>query len=270
VHERIDDVCAGARLVTAFKACVVIPTYDNPATIERVVRAVHALHPHIVIVDDGSGPEAAGKIDALVTEGLIQLHRRAQNGGKGAAVKDGLRTARALGYSHALQVDADGQHALGDIPRFLAAAARDTQCLVLGQPKFDASIPAARLYGRRISIFWAAIESLGRVGDPLCGFRVYPIEPALAVNARGDRMDFDPEIIVRMVWAGVPVVKLETAVRYVAASEGGVSHFQGVRDNVRISLVHTRLVTELIVRAALALFGARTLRLAPARQERVS
>lgn len=249
--------------MTAFQACVLIPTFDNPATIDRVARAVHRQHPHVVVVDDGSGPEAAARIDALAREGVIKLHRRAVNGGKGAAVKDGLRAARALGYTHALQVDADGQHALDDIPRFLATAARDPSCLVLGQPQFDASIPAARLYGRRISIFWAAIESLGRVGDPLCGFRVYPIEPALAANARGDRMDFDPEIIVRMVWAGVPVAKLPTAVRYVAASEGGVSHFQGVRDNVRISLVHTRLVTELIVRALLALFGAGTLRLAP-------
>jgi len=176
-----------------------------------------------------------------------------------------LAAALSLGYSHALQVDADGQHALEDIPRFLDAARSAPAALVLGQPQFDASIPAARLYGRRISVFWAAIETLGdRVGDPLCGYRVYPIEPALAVRTRGDRMDFDPEIIVRMVWAGVPVKKLSTAVRYVAASEGGVSHFQGVRDNVRISLAHTRLVLELIVRGILALFGARTLRLAPA------
>lgn len=253
--------------MTAFHPCVLIPTYDNPATIDRVVRAAQAQYRHVVVVDDGSGPEAAARIDALASEGVIELHRRAHNGGKGAAVKDGLRTALALGYTHALQVDADGQHSIDDIPRFLEAARNDPSCMVLGQPRFDASIPAARLYGRRISIFWAAIESLGRVGDPLCGFRVYPIEPALAANARGDRMDFDPEIIVRMVWAGVPVVKLQTAVRYIAASEGGVSHFQGFRDNVRISLAHTRLVVELIVRGLLALFGARTLRLAPHRPD---
>jgi glycosyltransferase involved in cell wall biosynthesis len=245
-----------------FGPCILIPTYDNPATIERVARAAHALWPHVVVVDDGSGPEAAARIDQLASEGVVKLHRRACNGGKGAAVKDGLRAALALGYSHALQVDADGQHALEDIPRFLDAARREPECLVLGQPRFDASIPAARLYGRRISVFWAAIETLGdRVGDPLCGFRVYPIEAALAANARGDRMDFDPEIAVRMVWAGAPVAKLETAVRYIAKSDGGVSHFQGVRDNVRISLAHTRLVIELIVRGALALLGARTLRI---------
>jgi len=250
--------------MTQFQPCILIPTYDNPATIERVARAAYAHWPHVVVVDDGSGTEAAQRIDALVQDGVVKLERRVHNGGKGAAVKDGLRAAHALGYSHALQVDADGQHALDDIPRFLEAARNAPSNLVLGQPKFDASIPKARLYGRRISVFWAAVETLGdRVGDPLCGFRVYPIEPALAARARGDRMDFDPEIIVRMVWAGVPVTKLETAVRYVAASEGGVSHFQGVRDNVRISLAHTRLVIELIVRGVLAVFGAGTLRLAP-------
>ena len=252
----------------SFEPCVLIPTYDNPATIERVVRAVHAQWPHVLVVDDGSGADAAARIDRLASEGLIKLHRRALNGGKGAAVKDGLRAAREHGYTHALQVDADGQHALDDIPRFLDVARRDPERLVLGQPRFDASIPAARLYGRRISVFWAAIETLGdRVGDPLCGYRVYPIEAAIAANARGDRMDFDPEIVVRMVWAGVPVAKLETAVRYVPASDGGVSHFQGVRDNVRISLAHTRLVIELIVRGVLALFGARTLRIRSAHRE---
>ena len=121
---------------------------------------------------------------------------------------------------------------------------------MLGQPLFDASIPAARRYGRQISVFWAAVETFGReIGDPLCGFRVYPIEQALAADARGDRMDFDPEIAVRMVWRAVPVRKLATRVRYIPAAEGGVSHFQGFWDNVRISAIHTRLVIGALARA---------------------
>lgn len=235
--------------MSELKACVLIPTYDNPATIDRVVRAVREHCTDVVVVDDGSGPEAARAIDAIAAQGLAHVHRRATNGGKGAAVKDGLRAAAQLGYTHALQVDADGQHNLEDIPRFLAAARAQPTHMVLGQPRFDASVPAARLYGRRISVFWAAIETLGnRVGDPLCGFRVYPIADALAVDARGDRMDFDPEIVVRMVWRGVPVTKLDTKVRYIAAADGGISHFQTFWDNVRISVGHTRLVCEGIVR----------------------
>lgn len=237
-----------------FRPCVLIPTYDNPATIGTVVRRAHAHCPHVVVVDDCSGPEARAAIDELVAAGLCTLERRAQNGGKGAAVKSGLRAAHALGYSHALQVDADGQHDLDDIPRFLAAARAATDALVLGQPLFDASAPRARLHGRRISIFWAAVETFGsEVFDPLCGYRVYPVEAALRAAARGDRMDFDPEIAVRMIWLGVPVTKLPTRVRYLPRDQGGVSHFQGFRDNVRISAIHARLVAEGIGRALLAL-----------------
>jgi polyprenyl-phospho-N-acetylgalactosaminyl synthase len=237
-----------------FRPCVLIPTYDNPATIAAVVERVRMHWPHVLVVDDGSGAEARAQIDALEARGLAQVHRRARNGGKGAAVKDGLRAARALGYTHALQIDADGQHAIDDIPRFLTEAREAPQCLVLGQPVFDASIPAARLHGRRISVFWAAVETFGdRVGDPLCGFRVYPIAEALAAGARGDRMDFDPEVVVRMVWRGVPVRKLQTRVRYISAAEGGVSHFQTFRDNVRISAAHTRLVFGAILRGLVIL-----------------
>lgn len=226
-----------------FRPCILIPTYDNPVTITRVVERAHAHLQHVLIVDDGSSAEARARIDALQRAGLAHVHRRGTNGGKGAAVKDGLRAAHALGYTHALQVDADGQHELDDIPRFLAAAHEDPASLVLGQPQFDASIPAARRYGRQISVFWAAVETFGnRVGDPLCGFRVYPIEQALAADARGDRMDFDPEIAVRMVWRGVSVRKVGTKVRYIPRAEGGISHFQGFWDNARISAMHTRLV----------------------------
>jgi glycosyltransferase involved in cell wall biosynthesis len=242
----------------AFKPCVVIPTYDNPLTIERVVHAVREHCQQVIVVDDASGPQARARIEAIARAGLAHVHRRERNGGKGAAVKDGLRQAAELGFTHALQVDADGQHALADIPRFLATAERAPTHMVLGQPRFDASVPRARLYGRKISIFWAAIETFGdRVGDPLCGFRVYPVSEALAANARGDRMDFDPEIVVRMAWRGVPVTKLETHVRYIAAEEGGVSHFEAFWDNARISGIHTRLVCEALVRGLLSLLGAR-------------
>src|SRR5262249_52423325 len=152
-------------------------TYDNPATIAKVVKRVHAHWPHVLVVDDASGPEARAAIDELVQAGLCTLERRAQNGGKGAAVKSGLRAAHALGYSHALQIDADGQHDLDDIPRFLDAARQAPGNLVLGQPLFDASAPRARLHGRRISIFWCGVETFGsEVFDPLCGYRVYPVE----------------------------------------------------------------------------------------------
>ncbi len=235
--------------MTDFRPCVLVPTYDNPATIRDVVTRARQHLPHVVVVDDGSGPEARAALDAIAAEGLAHLHRRARNGGKGAAVKDGFRVARGLGYTHALQVDADGQHAIEDIPKLLDAARARPEALVLGRPLFDESAPKARRIGREITRFWTRVEAGGPViGDPMCGFRVYPLDAALRAGAWGDAMDFDPEIAVRMVWDGVPVENVPTRVRYIPRAEGGVSHFRMVRDNALISWMHTRLVLTKLAR----------------------
>jgi polyprenyl-phospho-N-acetylgalactosaminyl synthase len=230
--------------VTEFRPCAIVPTYDNPRTIEGVVRRLHQFLPDVVVVDDGSHEAGRDAVQRLAADGLAHAHRRARNGGKGAAVKDGLRVALSLGYSHGLQIDADGQHALEDVPRFLEISRRRPEALVLGCPIFDASVPRSRRLGRRITTFWSAVETAGRViTDPMCGFRVYPLATAVRAGARGNRMDFDPEIAVRLVWAGVPIENVPTLVRYLPASAGGVSHFRMFRDNVAISWMHTRLVT---------------------------
>lgn len=232
------------------RACAVVPTYDNPLTVERVVEAV-GRHVPVLVVDDGSAAPARAVLDALAARGAATVLRHERNRGKGAAVKTGLSAARERGFTHALQVDADGQHDLADVPRFLEAARDAPEALVLGEPLFDASAPAGRLRGRKVSIFWATLETGGRViADPLCGFRVYPVEAALRAGTRGDRMDFDAEIAVRMVWGGSPVVNLPTRVRYLAPEEGGVSHFRMFRDNVRISWAHARLCTLGVLRLA--------------------
>jgi glycosyltransferase involved in cell wall biosynthesis len=235
--------------VSDLRPCVLVPTYNNPATLRDVVTRARAHLPDVVVVDDGSGPEARAVCEALAAEGLARVFHRARNGGKGAAVKDGFRVAREAGFTHALQVDADGQHALDDIPRLLDAARARPEALVLGQPEFDASAPKARRYGREITRFWTRVEAGGPViADPMCGFRVYPLAAAMASGTRGDAMDFDPEIAVRLVWAGVPVVNVPTRVRYIPRAEGGVSHFRMVRDNALISWMHTRLMLTRIAR----------------------
>ncbi len=122
-------------------------------------------------------------------------------------MKTGFLAARELGCTHALQVDADGQHTTSDIPRFLEAARGDPEALVLGSPLFDDSAPRSRLIGRKITQFWTNIETFGRViHDPMCGFRVYPLDAAIRARAWGDAMDFDPEIAVRLCWSGVRVL----------------------------------------------------------------
>jgi len=208
-----------------------------------VVEAVRAHVEDVIVVDDGSGEIARAALDRLATSGRAVVLRRAQNGGKGAAVKTGLEAARARGFTHALQLDADGQHETTDIPRFLRAATEAPRAAVLGHPVFDASTPRGRRAAHGFTNFWTRLETAGpRIVDPQCGFRVYPIAEALDAAARGDRMDFDIEIAVRLVWAGVPIVNLPTRVRYLPRAEGGISHFRPWADNLAISWMHTRLV----------------------------
>jgi glycosyltransferase involved in cell wall biosynthesis len=240
----------------AFRPCAVIPTYDNPATIRAVVEGVRPHVADVVVVDDGSGAAGRAAVDAIASSGLARVERRAKNGGKGAAVKTGFATAQRLGATHVLQIDADGQHDLADVPRFLAEARAHPDALILGRPVFDATQPRARAFARQISIFWVSVETGGRaIADPQCGFRVYPLAPALAARAEGDHMEFDLELPVRMVWAGIPVRNLPTRVRYLSKAEGGVSHFDVVRDNARISWLHTRLVFGAARRALSSIAG---------------
>ena len=233
------------------RVCAVVPTLDNPRTIRRVVER---LRPHVpvIVVDDGSGPEARAELVALAREGLADVVHRPANGGKGAAVKDGFRRARDLGFTHAVQIDADDQHDVGDLPRFLAEVEADPEALVLGEPIFDATAPRVRVRGHGICQFWTRVATGGRViGDGLCGYRVYPLAAALRTPC-GDGMEFDVEIAIRMAWAGCPVVNVPTRVRYLTAAEGGVSHFRLWRDNVRIVSRHFRLCVIALLRRGAA------------------
>ncbi len=238
--------------------CVVIPTYDNPLTLEAVVERVREHVADVIVVDDGSGEEARAVARSLQTRGRATVFFRETNGGKGAAVLSGLAVAKERGFSHALQLDADGQHDTDDIPRFIAASKSNERALVLGQPVFDSSAPRGRLWGRKVSVLFCAIETMSaRVGDPLCGFRVYPVGPTLATKPSGRVMDFDPEIAVRLAWAGLPILHVSTRVKYIGRDEGGVSHYRGFADTLKISLMHTRLCIEGVFRVLTGQFGRR-------------
>ncbi|CAN5209159.1 hypothetical protein BH11MYX1_BH11MYX1_53560 [soil metagenome] len=226
------------------RLCAIIPTYDNPTTLAEQVRRVREHVTDVVVVDDGSAEPARKIAEALAASHQCELVIRERNGGKGAAVKTGLAWARDHGFAYALQIDADLQHDSADIPKLIAAITADPT-LVLAQPVFDASAPKGRLRARKITEFMAMVETLGtKVGDPLCGFRVYPVEQALGVKARGDAMDFDPEIAVRLAWAGVAIVHVPTPVIYT----GGVSHYRGLTDTLLIAKAHVWLCTEGVFR----------------------
>lgn len=236
--------------------CAIVPTYNNPITVERVVQKLLSQGLDVVLVDDGSSEAGAAAAARAGSQEGVHLLRREKNGGKGAAVQDGFSWALKLGFTHGLQVDADGQHDLDDVPRLLSAARKNPEALILGYPLFDESAPKGRLIGRKISIFWCNLETWGKkIVDPLCGFRVYPLVACEKLGPLGKRMDFDAEIAVRLVWEGVPVINLPTKVRYLTPEEGGVSSFDMVRDNVRISWMHTRLITRGILRLLRTFLG---------------
>ncbi len=232
-----------------FRPCIVIPIYNNRDTIAAVLARLAIFRLPCLVVDDGSDQATKDELKRLKAElDWLELVNRRSNGGKGAAVKDGLVRASRLGYSHALQVDADGQHHLEDVPRFLENARNHPESLVLGSPLFDESVPKARLHGRKLSVWMARIETLSfAIADPLFGFRVYPLPAATAVirGRLGNRMDFDPEIAVRLYWHGLDIVNLPSPVIY---PEHGTSHFHMVRDNLRLTWLHTRLTFGMILR----------------------
>lgn len=224
-----------------FSPCVLIPCYNHGAMLASVLQRLAPFNLPIIIVDDGSNAQTRQQIDDLNAPDL-HVHRLSVNQGKGAAVIAGMRAAAARGYSHALQLDADGQHQVEDTPRMLEEARRYPRSLISGQPLYDASIPKSRLYGRYITHFWVWIETLSfSLKDSMCGFRVYPLVPSLALCDRqpiGQRMDFDTEIMVRLYWQGTPSRFVSTRVTYPVT---GVSHFDALHDNLRISWMHTRL-----------------------------
>ena len=234
---------------SSFRPCALIPSYQNGATLPKVVARVREYLEDIIVVDDGSDEESLAVVRELEARGEVLAVYRERNGGKGVAVRSGFDAAKELGFSHAFQIDADGQHDLAQIPTFLAEAQERPEALLLGYPRFGEEAPRSRRAARKITCFWVDLEAgRGVIEDAMVGFRVYPLEAALAARARGKRMDFDIEIAVRMAWRGVPIVNLPVGVRYLSADEGGVSHFRLVRDNLRISWLHTRLTTWALLR----------------------
>ena len=228
--------------------CILIPCYNHAGPLAAVLARLAEYGLPCLLIDDGSEPVAAAELDALAARyPWVTLLRHTRNQGKGGAVMTGLRRAHALGFSHALQVDADGQHDLADLPALLAEADKHPAALISGRPLYDDSVPKGRLYGRYITHVWVWIETLSfAIKDSMCGFRVYPLAATCALLERvalGRRMDFDTEVMVRLHWAGVAVRFVPTRVIYPA---DGSSHFQLWRDNRDISWMHTRLVCRLL------------------------
>ncbi|HET7525939.1 MAG TPA: glycosyltransferase family 2 protein [Burkholderiaceae bacterium] len=246
---------------------VVIPSYDSGAKVYDTVHAACAVwQPVYVVVDGSRDGTAEGLLAMAERDSNLHVWVLPRNQGKGAAVLHGLQQARAAGFTHALTMDADGQHPAQCIAEFMRASIERPDAMILGRPVFDASAPLLRVRGRRVSNWWTNLETLGAgVDDSLFGFRVYPIADLLAVMQRQRwmrRFDFDTEAVVRLAWRGVKPVNRDAPVRYFGADEGGVSHFRYGRDNALLTWMHMRLMIGFVLRLPM-LVWRRTRRLPP-------
>ena len=244
---------------TSHSHLVLIPSYNTGTKVIETVRDALAIWRPVWVVVDGSTDGTAEILQSLATNTPdLQVFILPRNQGKGAAVLHGLQQAAAAGYTHVLTMDADGQHPAGMIPEFMAVSQKNSAAVVLGKPVFDASAPALRVNGRKVSNWWANLETLGAgIGDSLFGFRVYPVEPLRQIMERSHwmrRFDFDPEVAVRLCWHGVKPINLTSPVRYFSAAEGGVSHFNYLRDNTLLTWMHIRLMCGFVLRLPLLLW----------------
>ena len=236
--------------MTTFRPCFLIPCYNHGKTVPAVVKSLLSFGYPMLIVDDGSNVETKQILaDVAATNDDITLITLAENQGKGGAVIAGIEVAYQQSFSHAIQIDADGQHDLEALPKLIKESETHPTALISGQPVYDESVPKSRLYGRYVTHVWVWIETLSfAIKDSMCGFRSYPIGPTIGVLERvviGRRMDFDTEIMVRMYWNETDVRFVNTRVIY---PEDGISHFDALWDNVKISWMHTKLVFGMLPR----------------------
>ena len=239
---------------------VVIPVFNHGAYITPAVEEISDMGFSCILVDDGSADDTWSILEGLSQRfPNVTLLCHHENRGKGAAVLTGIMEASRQGYDSIIQIDADGQHQIEDLPRFATAAREHPSHLVLGRPRFDESVPRIRYYGRYLThgLVWLECLSL-KIQDSMCGFRVYPIAPVLDLHHQGKipfRMDFDTEVAVRLFWMGIPVINLDTPVCY---PENGWSNFRMFKDNVRLTCMHIRLILGMLLRLPILLFSKRS------------
>ncbi len=233
----------------AFSPCVLVPVYNHEHAIVATCEGLASLDLPIVLIDDGSHAACAAVLDHLAQASDVHLLRIERNRGKGHAVRSGLAHAQALGFTHALQVDADGQHDRLSLPPFIEVAGQQPDRLLIGYPRFDHSVPLHRFISCYITHVWVWCNTLSTtLRDTMCGVRLYPLREVNALLSRhgcGDRMEFDTEVLVRWFWAGKPVANLPVRVSY---PTDGVSHFRLFRDNVLMARMHLRLTLGMLIR----------------------
>lgn len=231
--------------------CAIIPTHNHVAALPGILSRLRDASLDVLVIDDGSAPEVGRRIaEVCACHGNVEYLRHSFNGGKGFAVLCGLARAAERDFTHAVQIDADGQHDLDGLAPLRAASIAEPDALVVGDPQFDETAPLGRRLGRRLTSFWVAVNAGSlRMPDAMCGFRVYPLRSVLDLvdryNVRGRWMDFDIEVLVKAHWAGIPIVSSPVRVVY---PDDNTSNFRMLHDNLLLTLMQVRLFFGLLAR----------------------
>ncbi len=249
---------SGAIKMSEIKKAILIPVYNHGKACIQVVDSLRdfclAENVKIILVDDGNGQETKNCLSQICSKhgNLVELTANEKNCGKGVAFRRGMNRAKELGFTHVLQLDADGQHDISRCGFFFERAAANPQALICGYPEYDETAPGHRKNAHKFANTWCAIVTWSRgIVDSLCGFRVYPVESTCSFLRRGhidSRMGFDIDILIKLIWRGLPFEFHPVKVTY---PSDGISNFHPFRDNVRISWVFTKFFCGMILRIPL-------------------
>jgi glycosyltransferase involved in cell wall biosynthesis len=227
------------------RICAIIPTYNNAGTIASVISDTNKYLQDIIAVNDGSTDNTKNILQSLITSNSkIIIINFDKNTGKGSALRAGFEKALEFGFTHAISLDADGQHFAEDIPAFLEKIAQDPEALWIGDRILRAQEtgePARSAAGRRFGSFWYKFITGIDIRDTQCGFRAYPLASVRPLKCTGERYEFEQEVLVKAAWSGMTVKPVQVHLFY-APKGRAVSHFRPVRDFLRIFKVNSKAV----------------------------
>jgi glycosyltransferase involved in cell wall biosynthesis len=223
----------------AYRVCVIIPTYNNAATLQKVIQNVSVYTNNIIVVNDGSSDNTPDILSQFPSVHLITYQ---PNAGKGWALRQGFDAAVKLNYQYAISIDSDGQHFAYDLPAFINQLMVDQNAVIIGARNMNQStVPGGSNFGNKFSNFWFKVETGITAPDTQSGYRLYPLEPIKKMHFFSKKYEFEIEVLVRLAWSGVKVVSVPVTVYY-APKEARVSHFRPYKDFFRISVLNTLLV----------------------------
>jgi len=224
--------------------CVIIPTYNNATTIAQIVSRALRYTPDIIVVDDGSTDQTINNLSIFKKQ--IHLISYPVNRGKGFAISKGFDKAEALGYTHAITLDSDGQHFPEDIPLFIKTTEEHPDTMLVGHRCSVENVPSKNTFANKFANFWFTVQTTKRDVDTQCGYRLYPLQKMHGLRPITSRYEAELELLVRMAWRDYPIYSVSIQVYY-PPIEQRISHFRPGIDFLRISMLNTVLTLSAII-----------------------